>query len=427
MDHYTRRSILKATGVSVALPFMASLPSIARGASLSRDSHKRMVFIHTGLGMHPGHFFPRDFGQDFTATPVLEPLSPHRGQFTVFSHIDHPNVFNKHGGIKCLLNGVSSSNAEPGQNVSVDQLAASHLGYTTRFPSVRIGLGGGIGASYSLSGICMREDSHPHTVFRKLFINDSAQAKKALAQDIAEQGSILDLIRGQARRLSRSVNANDRDKLDEYLTAIREAEQKLQGLKKWQNIDKPQIDSSAYDLNTRDHGGMDYAVLAPLMFDVIYLGILSDSSRIFTAGFGIHNKIIELDGVTTGYHSLSHHGRRPDKLQQLQIIERFYIEQMSSLMTRLQNHRNGTENLLDDTMIFFGSGISDAARHSNRDLPVILAGGGFSHQGHVDMTQPMTQRQTPLNNLFTSMLQQFGMPVEKFNDATGDLNHLLLS
>lgn len=410
-----RRHFLKGVGVSIALPFLESL-----SAAEVIPSKKRMVFISTGLGMNPRTFFPREFGTDFAPSPVLPSMMKHRGEFTLFSHMDHPNIFTKHAGIKSLLNGILNKNAKPGQNISVDQVAANHLGYTTRFPSLHISLGGSESASFSSSGIKLRQETSPDDLFKKLFVADSAKARKERALELEEQGSVLDLIRGQARRLEKGVSRADRDKLDEYLTAIREAEERLQGIRRWQNVQKPEVSKEEYDPSARGHGNMDYGFLGPMMFDLLSLTLQSDSSRILTANFGMHNRVIELDGVSTGYHSLSHHGKREQKLRELQIIETFYMEQLSRFIDKLK-----TSNLFDDTMVFFGSGISDASRHSNRNLPIILAGGGLKHQGHYDAMQKHSGRQTPLNNLFTTMLQHSGVAMDSFNGATGNMNHLL--
>lgn len=416
----SRRAFLKAAGVSIALPVLESM-----GAPAATAPRKRMVFVSTGLGMNPATFFPRDFGVDFTPSPVLPPMMKHRGEFTLFSHMDHPNIFTKHAGIQSLLNGVLNKNARPGQNVTVDQVAASRLGYTTRFPSLHISLGGVESASYSPSGILLRQETSPGDLFNKLFVADSAAARKARGLELEEQGSVLDLVRMQARRLERGVSRADKDKLDEYLTAIREAEERLQGMRRWQNIEKPEIAKDEYDPTARGHSSMDYGFLSPMMFDLLALALQSDSSRIITANFAMHNKVIELDGVSTGYHGLSHHGKRKSHLGQLQIIETFYMEQLSRFIDKLKGFNTGRGSLFDDTMVFFGSGISDASRHSNRNLPIILAGGGLKHRGHYDAQQRHNGRQTPLNNLFTTMLQHFGVGMESFNGATGNLNHLL--
>lgn len=420
-DH-SRRAFLRASGVSIALPFMSSLPGFSQTQRKSAASPKRMVLISTGLGMHPGSFFPRQFGEKFTPSPVLKPLMEHAGDFTVFSHMDHPSIFTKHGGIKSLYNGSIIRKSAGKRIVSVDQVAASHGGYTTRFPSAHISLGGGNGGSWTASGIKVREEGSPHNLFQKMFVNDSEAAKKKRAAEIDHQASILDLVRDQAKSFERKVSHADKEKLDEYLTAVREAEERLQGIKKWQATDKSEVD---FDTSVRAHGGMDYGTLSPLMFDLLFLALQSDTTRVLTAGYGMHNKVIELDGVSRGYHSLSHHGNRADQISELRIIETFYMKEMSRFIAKLKDAQTSGSNLFDDTMVFFGSGLSDATRHSNRNLPIVLAGGGFKHKGHFDAMQKHNKRQTPLNNLYTTMLQNFGVQTEAFNDATGDLNHIL--
>lgn len=420
-----RRRFLKGAGVAIALPFLESLPAVASQPIADKPT-RRMVFVSTGLGMNPKTFFPEDFGEDFKPSPVLPAMMKHQGEFTLFSHMDHPNIFTKHGGIKSLLNGVLNKHAKPGQNVSIDQVAASHLGYTTRFPSLHISLGGNESASFSPSGIPLRQETSPESLFQKLFVPDSAAARKKRALELEEQGSVLDLVRERAKRLENRVNRADRAKLDEYLTAIREAEQRLQGMRRWQKIKKPTLTKAQYDPTARGHGSLDYGFLAPAMFDLLALALHSDSSRVLTANFSMHNRVIELDGVTKGYHTLSHHGNRESHLRELQVIETFYMSQLSRFISKLKSFGSTDGgSLFDDTMVFFGSGISDASRHSNRNLPIILAGGGLKHKGHFDAKQH-NGKQTPLNNLFTTMLQHFGIPTEAFNGASGDLNHLLV-
>lgn len=410
----SRRMFLKAAGVSIAIPCLESLS----GATPTEEKPTmRMVCIASALGMNPEAFFPKSFEPGFQLSPTLKPLAPMRQDFTVFSHMDHPGIFTKHGAMNSLLSGVDAKKATAGENISMDQVAAAHVGYQTRFPSVHISLGGTQGASWTSSGIKVREESDPLDLFRKLFVNDPVAAKKARKLELEQQGSVLDLVRSQAARLGKSANPADRGKLDEYLTAIREAEARIQGIKGWQDIPKPEVN---FDDTVNAHGNMDYPTLSPLMFDLLFLAIQSDSSRVFTAGFGMHNQVIEIDGVTVGYHGLTHHGNLPDRLRQLRLIDVFYIEQMARLMTKLKDTKTVSGNLLDETMVFFGSGLGDASRHSNRDLPILLAGGGFKHGSHVNAVQPNGQ-QTPLNNLFTTMLQRFGIEVDRFNNATGTI------
>lgn len=410
-----RRAFLKAAGVSIALPCLESLAGPAR-----KDDGEpmRMVCISSALGVNPGAFFPKSIGTDYELSPTLQPLANMRDRFTVFSHMDHPGIFSKHGAMASVLSGVSPAGAATGTSVSLDQIAAEHVGYRTRFPSLHVCVGGALGASWTKSGIRVREHGNPRDLFNLLFVRDSAAAVKERELELREQGSILDLLREQTKQFERRTNPSDKRKLDEYLTAIREAEIKLQGMQSWLNKPKPSVD---YDASGHPHSDMDYEFLAPLMFDLLFLAIQSDSSRVFTAGFGMHNRTIELGGVTGGYHGLSHHGNVAASLRQLQIIDKFYIEQMARFMSRLHDAplgNRGDGTLLDKTMVLFGTGLGDAARHSNRDLPTVIAGGGFKHRGHVDAQLPRGQR-TPLNNLYTTMLQKFGVETERFNNATG--------
>ena len=410
-----RRLFLKAAGVSIALPALESLAAPTRKPA---GEPMRMVCISSALGLYPGAFFPKSFGTNYELSPTLQPMEKLRDQFTVFSHMDHPGIFSKHGAMKSVLSGVSPSGAPAGTAVSMDQVAAEHVGYRTRFPSLHVCLGGSLGASWTKSGIKVREHGNPRDLFKLLFVQDSAAATSQREKQLDEQGSILDLLRAQTKQFERRTSPSDKRKLDEYLTAIREAEIKLQGMQKWLNTPKPSVE---YDATGHPHSDMDYGFLAPLMFDLLLLAIQSDSCRVFTAGFGMHNRTIELDGVTGGYHGLSHHGNVAAQLRQLQVIDKFYFEQMARFMGRLRDTtlgNRGDGTLLDNTMVLFGTGLGDAARHSNRDLPTVIAGGGFKHRGHVDAKLPRGQ-QTPLNNLYTTMLQNFGVETERFNNATG--------
>ena len=400
-----RRNFLKAAGITIALPSLESFANEKKSIE-----PMRLVCMGAALGMNPQGFFPKGYGKDFTISKVLQPLQKHRGDFTVFSHMDHPNVYSKHGGMSALFSGIESHKTKTaGENYSLDQMAADHVSYTTRYPSMHMCVGGELKASWTKSGINVPEISSPDDIFNKLFVNDSQEASKALGREISDQGSILDLVRGNAKSVLNKASKNDKEKVDEYLTAIRDAEQKLQGQKQWIGKKKP---GTSFKIEGRPHSRDDYNFFSPLFVDLITLAIKSDTSRVFTLGFGMHNRVIELEGISGGYHGLTHHGNRPEKLKELWIIEQFYISQYALLIDKLK-----AENLLDKTMVFFSSCLGDASRHSNRDMPTLLAGGGFKHGNHWDCMKNNTQ--TPLNNLYTTMLQKFGMEVEKFSSATG--------
>ncbi len=409
-----RRTFLKASGISIALCGLESIaPAVTEPGNNNAAEPMRMVYMLSGLGVHPEAFFPVDYGRDYTLSPTLSPIEKIRDNVTVFSHMDHPHISSGHGAMQSALSGVKIGNGpQVGSFVSVDQVAADHVSYTTRFPSVHVSVGGAQDCSWTKSGIKVREDSLSG-LFAKLFVNNQEKANKERELQLQEQGSLLDLVREQAAAFKRKISLPDQNKLDEYFTAIREAEVKLQGQKKWLNVDKPKVENPT---EGHPHGDMDYNFLAPLMMDIICLAIQSDSSRVFTAGFGMHNRIIELDGINTGYHSLSHHGKDPDKIRQLMIIDRFYIAQYVRLIQKLKDIKTSKGTMIDQTMVMFGSSMADASKHSNRNLPILLAGGGFKHGVHLDCQ--VKGNQTPLNNLFTTMLRRFGVGTERFLNAT---------
>jgi hypothetical protein len=202
---FSRRSFLKAAGISIALPVFESL-----GQKAPTKPPMRMVCICSALGMNPESFFPASFGHGYKLSPVLSPLESLRADFTVFSHMDHPGIFTKHGAMNSILSGVDANQTAPGKNVSVDQVAASHVGYQTRFPSVQISLAGSQGSSWSSSGIKVREEGDPFALFQKLFVDDPEAAKKARSSELVQKSSVLDLVREQAKRFESSVNQPDR-------------------------------------------------------------------------------------------------------------------------------------------------------------------------------------------------------------------------
>jgi hypothetical protein len=247
---FQRRAFLKAAGVSIALPVLESF-----AAPVNKAAPMRMVCISSALGMNPEAFFPTSFDEGYKLSPTLQSLNDLRNDFTVFSHMDHPGIYTKHGAMNSLLSGVDARKAFAGENFSMDQVAAAHVGYQTRFSSVHISLGGNQGASWTASGIKVREETDPLDLFRKLFVNDPDAAKQARKTELDQQGSVLDLVRGQAQQLEKSVNPADRDKLDEYLTAVREAESRIQGMQRWQDVLKPGVE---FDDSVNAHGNMDY-------------------------------------------------------------------------------------------------------------------------------------------------------------------------
>lgn len=413
-----RRRFLKAAGVSIALPFLESLHP-ARGAESKRPTPRRMVCIGNEFGMYPGAFWPKDDGIDHESTQLLEPLDGLRGDYTLFSHLDH-GLKGGHFAVHTFLTGVKSQDARnmPEGGISLDQRAAEFVGARTRFPSLAIGsddgLHGGCQMSWTRTGTRVPPIPGPRELFHTLFVDDDPASKQQANDRIDLHGSILDTVLDDARSLETRLNATDRHKLGEYLESIRSVETKLDLDRKWQRVPKPSVD---FDVPTN----LGLAKDLPAIYDLIALALETDSTRIATLEIGDTFRANDL-GVKSGYHGLSHHGHRPDAIEMLTQLERYQVEQFARFVEKLKGMRqpNSDESLLDSTMVLLGSGMGNANSHTNNDLPVVLAGGGFRHRGHVRMPKDARNR-VPLSNLFVSMLQRFGVETDTFSTSTGTL------
>lgn len=416
-----RRSFLKAAGVSIALPMFASARR-ARGSESKSTPPKRMVCVGNEFGMYPGAFWPQQDGTDYELTPLLEPLQDHRQNLTLFSHLDH-GLKGGHFAVHTYLTGVKASEAKamPEGGISLDQRAAEFVGSRTRFPSLTIGseggLHGGCRMSWTRTGTRVPPIQGPRELFRLLFIDNGEEAKRKAFDRIALQGSILDAVLGDANSLSRSLNNNDRSKLDEYLSSVREVEVKLDLDRHWQDIAKPKptIDEPRDEGLTRD---------LPKIYDLIVLALQTDSTRVATVEVGGSFAASDL-GIRKGYHGLSHHGKVQENIDLLVQIERYQVEQFSRFLDKLSVIRDSgsDRSLLDSTMALFGSGMGNGNSHTNHDLPIVLAGGGFKHGQHLRMPSEANKR-VRLCNLYVSMLQQFGVETDRFSTSTGTLTGL---
>jgi hypothetical protein len=419
-----RRSFLKAAGVTIALPLLESSPS-AGAAGTVGGSPTRMVCIGNEFGMYPGAFWPKSFGADYESTPLLKPLSAHRRDVTVFSHLDH-GLKGGHFAIHAYLSGVKAADAKgmPDGGISMDQRAAEFVGSQTRFPSLTIGsedgLHGGCRMSWTRTGTRVPPIPGPRELFRQLFVNDSVEAKKKAADRILLQESILDAVQGDAKSLQRRLSKTDRQKLDEYFSSIRDVEVKLQLDRQWQNIPKP-------DAPIGEPQNRGLANDLPALYELMALALQTDSTRVATLEIG-GSFAASAIGIRKGYHSLSHHGKAKANIDLLVQIEQYQMEQFAKFLDRLKTIRepDSDGSLLDDTMVLMGSGMGNANSHTNTDLPIILAGGGFRH-GEFKQLPSKSNKRVPLSNLFVSMLQRFGVETDQFSMSTGTLSGLELA
>jgi len=416
-----RRKFLRAAGVSLALPWLESLaPMRAFGAAAGPP--RRMVCICTPLGLHPPHFFPEQAGKDYQLSPYLEVLKELRNDFTVMSGLTHPEVGASHDSIYSYLTAAPHPERRAGfrNTISLDQFAADHIGSETRFPSLVLSCEG-FSLSWTRSGAIVPSDSWPASVFARLFLEGRPEEVQAQARRLRDGQSILDAVRDQAKKMQPALGSSDREKLDEYFTSVRELEQRLATTEKWSKLPKPKVDAKPVQ---NVASSVDLVGRARAWFDLIHLALQTDSSRLITLLLLGTSGVPPVAGVSQGHHDLSHHGKDPTKIDQLKKIE---LEKMTTLRDFLQKLKNTKEegaSLLDRTSVFFSSNLGDASTHGVKNLPILLAGGGFKHGQHLafDPKNP-----PPLANLFVSMLQRLGIQADKFGASTGTLTGLELA
>jgi Protein of unknown function (DUF1552) len=433
MKKINRRQILRAAGVSVSLPYFPSL-GIARAgddkAKQAQAAKKRMVCIGNLLGFHPEAFWPKAAGEaattglsesrDFELNRTTSSLASIRDRMTIIGGLDH-GTNGGHFAIHTFLSGVRQIDAKsrPDANVTIDQFAADHVAGQTRFPTLTIGSEGGIHGGCQLSwtrtGTRVPPVPGPEQLFKMLFADVSQQEKLVVADRFKLQGSILDMVKSDADRFQRKLNQQDRNKLDEYLTSVRDVERRIGMRRSWLDIPKPQ---APFDAPKNRNMVEDL----PLLYELIALAIQTDSTRIATLEIGgdFNPRDLDVDG---DYHGLSHHGQLEDRIEKLVILESYQIEQFVRFIEKLSALEEDGISLLDQTMVLFGSGMGNANSHTNSNLPVVLAGGGFKH-GRLLAFDRTSKHRPPLANLFVSMLQQFGMETDQFSTSTGTLRGL---
>ncbi len=412
----SRRKFLRAAGVSLALPWLdAFVPNKARGAG-GAEPPRRMICICAPLGFYPGCFIPQQTGRGYALSRYLEVLGEYRDDFTVISGL--AGISGGHQAVNGFLTGVPGA-GQPGirNGISVDQFAAEHIGAQTRFPSLTLS-GEGLGLSWTRTGARVPAHNSPSRLFAEMFLDGRESDVRAQLLNLDEDRSILDDVRDQAKALRSQLSADDRDRLDEYLTSIRELEQRLVIDEKWVKTPKPKVNvEPPKDITNRS----DLIGRTRLLFDLAHLAVQTDSTRLVTIMLAGATSTPPIPGVTQGHHDLSHHGRDPGKLAQLERIEIECMKVLSELVAKLKHSQEGGATLLDRTTVYLGSNLGDASSHSTKNLPVLVAGGGFRHGQHLAFDP---QNPPPLCNLYVSMLQRLGIEVDHFNTGTGTLTGL---
>jgi len=417
-----RRTFLRGLGVSLAVPLLER--DLAATAGKTGAPPMRMVCVANPLGFVPDAFFPRDIGDGFKTSELLKPLP--RGKYSVFSNLDH-GVSGGHQAVHAYLSGIrdNESSGYPERNISMDQRAAEHVGPRTRFPSIVAAVGRPTGviqcrSSWTRNGVSVPPVYDERLLFESLFITGSAEERRRQREAMRRNASVLDGIREQARDFKRTLGRNDQQKLDEYFDSVRAVETQMQMSRGWIDRPKPQVD---YRLPS---GPQAFTRQLPVFYDLIALALQTDSTRVATLSIPGTLPVGDL-GLSGSYHAFSHHGLDPRLRGGLLTIEKFQLQQFARFVEKLDaiGQPDGS-SLLDRSMLLCGSGMGNGSSHSNKNLPIVLAGGGFKHGSHIALPND-GHRRIPLNNLYTTMLQRFGVEIERFNTGTGTINGLELA
>jgi hypothetical protein len=398
-----------------------------------------MVAIYTPHGVANEAWYPTGYGRDFKLSPTLSPLEPVRDAATILTGLCHPRMprGSGHAAAGRWLSGVREGDrvlndfASPNQSYSLDQFAARHIGHLTRMPSLQLSSKSGAGLpgrsstlSFNERGIPLPSMDKPRAIFNRLFVPDTTNGRKAQAERYARRRSLLDAVQGEAKALHKELGSGDRERLDEYLQSVRDVERQVERDEKW--LDKPKATVDAAEV-TFDYE--DRSTFIRTMFDLTFLALRTDTTRIVTFMTGV-----EVDpynwhelGFKQGYHGLQHHNGTAAVLDRLAKVDKRQVELLSYFLQRLRAADDIDGNLLDRTVVLYGSGLNNGnglkngtGVHGTRHLPLIFAGGmklGVKQGQHLQFKS----ESTPLCNLHYAMLQAMNIQCERFVDSTGRL------
>lgn len=411
-----RRTFLRSAGVAIGLPFLDAMVPASAAEAKKMASPPRMVLVGRPLGMYAPFFFPEKAGKDYEPSRYLKHLQAHRDYFTVFSGMSHRYPAGHFAEVG-LLTGVPPENIRPSEirnGISLDQEVGSHLIGKTRFSSLAIG-GGDV--TWNRRGVRVPSQPRSTQVFKQLFVRGTPEEEAREMRRIRDGQSILDDVRGQVTGISKNLSAEDRKRLDSYLASIREAELRLQQDEQWGNTPKLQVKVPPI---TTEYSGIQLLQRSRQWFDIVHLAMQTDSTRVISLWLGSQERP-EIDGVTIAHHDASHHGQEPTKLEQLALIEEAELKVFGEFLEKMKKSTEGDSNLLDRTSIFYTSNLGNSSSHDNNNLPIILAGGGYKHQGHVAFDR---KNNTLLSNLFVRMLHQMGIEAKSFGASTGVISEI---
>lgn len=414
----SRRHFLRGTGAAViSLPLLdamsATLGQRVLGAE-TEESPTRFVAMCATLGFHAPFLFPETEGDVLGTTPYLSTLKDNHDKLTVLSGLSHPEQQGNNGHASELTWLTSAQ--RPGlagfrNSISLDQLIAEKIGIQTRFPYLALSTSGR-SMSWTANGVEIPGITSAEGLFRAMFIAGTEEEIVQEMKGLKRGRSVLDTVGQRAKRLEASLGSRDRQKLDEYLTAVRDLEFRLQQSEGWVRRPKPKVDAEQpKDVTDRN----DAIAKQRLMYDMIVLALQSDSTRTVTFQLSGMNAVPVVPGVTSDWHGLSHHGKDPQKIEELKIIEEAEFVAFNEFLSRLRAVTENGRSLLDHTAVLFGSNLGNASSHDWHNLPIIVAGGGFKHGRYVAHD---AGDNTPLANLFVSLAQRMGLEIDQFGSST---------
>ncbi len=415
-SHLDRRHFLQGTGAALlSLPAMEAMtPAFGRTAS-SGESPKRFVAMCATLGFHTPFLFPEKAGKENTTTPYLAKLKNHSNDFTVFSGLSHVEQQGNNGHASEMTWLTSAK--RPGlagfrNTISLDQVIAAKIGSETRFPSLTLS-NRSSSLSWTSTGVEIPGQNSPARLFKSLFIEGTKQEVEQEMRKLRSGRSILDTVMGEGKKLNNELGLRDREKLDEYLSAVRDLEIRIQQSEEWSRKPKPKVEAGLpKDITDRN----DAIGKQRLMNDMIVLALQTDSTRTATYLLSGMNAVPTIPGVSHDWHNLSHHGKDPNKISELKIIEEAEFTVFNEFLSKLKTIKENGKSLLDHTAVLFGSNLGNASSHSWRNVPIIIAGGGYKHVGHLAFDP---KDHPPLSDLYVSLAQRMGVETDAFGHSTG--------
>jgi hypothetical protein len=415
-----RRQFLRSASALIALPALEAFSGAkaATAATSSAGGAKNFIAIGSYLGWHQPAFFPKMAGRDYEMPASLKPIEPHRESFTIFSGLDH-RAANGHTAWPNFLCGNT-----PG-SYSLDQQIADQLGGKSRFASIELATGMGEGAksmSFTKQGVGLPPTLRPSVLYRQLF---ASQASRERTEYLIKSGqSSLDSVLEDAKHLQASLPQRDKQKLDEFFDSFRSVEKKME--RQLVALDQPAPDPG-YKLPSYDPITPNLQMEAgTIMYDLMTLALDTGSTRVMSLFLDGLGQVFAIDGevLKAGYHALSHHGNDPEMVRDLLAIERAHMECFAGFLRQMSEKKNPEgKSLLDDTVVLLGTGMGDASRHSNANLPTLVAGGGFKHGQHIAIDAKA--KDAPLlGDLYITLKQRLGLESNSFSNASRNLNQL---